>query len=387
MRSALLLMLAAVSGACEAADPIAAPADTGTVYAVDSVAPDSSSETEPKDDGTDATDATPACSSLETVTPLPVDPTCKPKSGDYRPGATDDGFAMCISDDNSYHPFNTSISSIARVTAFDDIAAKLRFGSDAVPTPADFLDARTIFTADQGLGSRVERREDEHYPPAAKACNMMTADELAMNKDRCAGPAKLLPIINAAFAAGAMGMDPRANADRVEAALLWFLYISPFKEARTCTNAVADCDSSYAYYTGGEARSAGKGFARYVRTRSLQTHDAIWDGLLAVRCWRDLDNPTGAAMDLTLRDKAVNQLDRALTRGLAVIVRQRIQRRLCGSAWLTAQILGGVLDRDATLRDGTKATVLRAELAKADPKTVDEKALLAALDALFPCAW
>ncbi len=357
---------------CESEDPELLRRDSGTAIV--------------EADATDDADRA-FCSGAERIAPLPDNPGCKPRPDDYRPGAADDGWTMaCISDDNVYHRFSDSIGSITRIAAFDEIAKVLGFGTDKQPTQDDFLTARIIFSADQGLGSRVERREDEHYPPGPRACNAMPPDELALYRDRCAGPAKILPIITGAFTEGGKGNAPRANADRIEAALLWFLYLSPFKEARTCTNAVADCDSSYAYYTGGDPRSDGKGFARYVRARSKQTHDAIWDGILAVRCWRDLDNPTGAAMNLALRDRAVDQLDRAMHKGLAVIVRQRVGRRMCGQSWLGTQLLGGVLDREATARDATKAAVLRAELAR-DAASVDEKALLGALDALFPCAW
>jgi len=366
MRSALLLATLLV--ACEAEDPSFAPADTGGAIETES-------------------DTATLCTPSETITPFADDPSCKPKGGDYLPGA-DDGWPVCISDDSNYHRFSSSISTLTRVASFDKIAQLLGFGTNKLPTPDDFVAARVEFSLDQGLGSRVERREDEHYPPAPAACNSLNVDQQKLYPDRCVGPVKILPIVNAALAAGGDGKEPRANADRVEAALLWFLYLSPFKEARTCSTTVNDCDSSYAYYTGGDARDGdGKGFARYVKARSKQTHDAIWNGILAVRCWRDLDNPTGAAMDLALRDKAVDQLDRAMNKGLAVIVRQRIARRTCGSSWLGTQLLGAVLDREATKRDATKAAILRAEFAKSDPATVDEKALGDAMDALFPCAY
>jgi len=376
MRIALLLVASSLL-ACEAADP-------------ELVARDAANEDSSVADTAIASDSdvAPACTPSEVITPFADDPACKPKSGDYVPGSADDGWPVCISDDNTYHRFSSSIGSLTRIAAFDDIAQRLGFGTDGLPTPDDFLAARATFSTDQGLGSRVERREDEHYPPAPAACNTLSADQQKTYADRCVGPVKILPIINAAFADGAMGKEPRANADRIEAALLWFLVLSPFKEARTCSTTVNDCDSSYAYYTGGDAREAeGKGFARYVKARSNQTHDAIWNGLLAVRCWRDLDNPTGAATDLTMREKAVTQLDRALTKGLAVIVRQRITRRSCGSSWLGTQILGGVLDREATARDATRAAILRTEFGKSDPGAVDEKALAGTLDAIFPCAY
>ncbi|MBI2389548.1 MAG: hypothetical protein HYV09_08125 [Deltaproteobacteria bacterium] len=372
MRSIVMLVAAcALTLGCEAADPEPRP----LLPATDADAP------------IDAPlDADPSCSKVEELAPLADDPACQPNPGDYVPAA-DDGWPVCISDDGAYHRFNASISSVTRIDAFERIAGALGFGTDVAPTPADFVDAKAIFAEDQGLGSRVERREDEHYPAPPAACNTLPAEQLALYADRCVGPAKLVPVLNAAFADGVAGRSPRAAADRIEAALLWFLYLSPFKEARTCATKVDDCDSSYAYYTGGDPKEQGKGFARYVRARSPQTHAAIWNGILAVRCWRDLDNPTGAAADLATRDKAVAQLDRALTRGLAVIVRQRVARRLCGASWSGTRMLGAVLDREATARDAGRAAILRAELAKSDPSTVDEKALVAALDGLFPCAY
>jgi len=378
-----LLWLALLAVACESSDPELTPLDSGADAGADTATTDTLVV---GGDADAAADTGPICPSTEAVVPLPDDPSCKPKTGDFVPG-TDDGWPVCISDDALYHPFTTSISSVARVDAFERIAAKLGFGTSKAPTATEFVEAKAIFAEDQGLGSRVERREDEHYPAAPGACNTLTPEQLAMHSDRCVGPAKLLPLVNAAFADGAAGTEPRENAARLEAALLWFLYVSPYKEARTCSSKLDDCDSSYAYYTGGDAMSAGKGFARYVRARSPQTHAAVWNGVLAVRCWRDLDNPTGAAADLAQRDKAVAQLDRAMHRGLTVIVRQRITQRLCNSSWIGTRILGAVLDREATARDATKAAVLRSELAKTDPAAVDEKALLAALDTLFPCAY
>jgi hypothetical protein len=54
---------------------------------------------------------------------------------------------------------------------------------------------------------------------------------------------------------------------------------------------VADCDSSWGYYTVGVERDAPaqQTFARYVRALEPATHQRVWDGLLAVHCWRELD--------------------------------------------------------------------------------------------------
>ena len=42
--------------------------------------------------------------------------------------------------------------------------------------------------------------------------------------------------LNKAFADGASGNEPLANAARVEAGLLWFLYVSTYKEANSCAS-------------------------------------------------------------------------------------------------------------------------------------------------------
>ena len=308
---------------------------------------------------------------------------CAQLASDYTPGA-DDTWAACISDDGAYHPFDPNISSIARVAAFETIATLLGFGKGKAPSPADFLDARVEYSIDQGLESRVGRREDEHYPPAAKKCQDMTVDELAMNPDRCVGPARIQPILNAAFQDGIDGKEPALNAARVEAALLWFLYTSVYKEATTCTSTQVDCDSSYAYYTGGEAPGMGLGLSRYTRDRSPQADDFVWNAILGVRCWRDLDNPAGPAMDLATRDQARAQLDRALLRGVALVVRQRALVLPCDAAWETVKILGPVLDREATARDAANAQILRDEIAKGKDG-IDVPAFVGALDAIFPC--
>lgn len=309
--------------------------------------------------------------------------TCMQAATDYQPGESDT-WAACISDDGAYHAFDPNIGTIARIAAFEKIAELLGFGEDKAPSSQDFLDARVEYSIDQGLESRVSRREDEHYLAAAKKCQDMTPEELAMNPERCVGPAKIVPILNAAFEDGIDGKEPALNAARIEAAFLWFLYTSVYKEATTCAAVQADCDSHYAYFTGGETPDKGLGLSRYVRARSEQANDFVWNGVLAVRCWRDLDNPAGTATDLALRDEARAQLDRGLLRGVALIVRQRALALPCDTAWETVKILGPVLDREATERDAAKATILRDELAKGKDG-VDAATFVKALDEVFPC--
>ena len=181
-----------------------------------------------------------------------------------------------------------------------------------------------------------------------------------------------------------------AAAARVEAGLLWFLYVSAYKETVTCQATPADCDSSWAYYGGGEHRGGGLGLARYVRGLETATHDRIFDGLLAVRCWRGLDDPavaTDDAMFAPLRGTALAQYDAALVRGLALIVRARVVALAAAAGadaavhWQFVRVLGPALQREAAVRDPTAAATFAAELARTDPALVDE----AALDTLFPC--
>jgi hypothetical protein len=318
---------------------------------------------------------------------------CQPAGSDYQPrknNSAGDGWAPCISDDNTYHRIQQTVSSIARVTAFEDIAAKLWEGGKP-PSTQDFLDSRIIYAQDQGLDSRVQRREDVHYaaPSGGKKCSDPGAPDLF--PDRCVGPKKLLPILNESFAAGSKGETPRAHAARIEAALLWFLYVSSLSEVESCAAKPADCDSAWAYYTGGTPRESPIALARYVKARGPETHDRAYDGVLAVRCWRNLDNETGTAQNLVQRNQARDQLDRAMLRGVALIVRQRLSDLACASGdvkdarFAFVRTLLPFLDRAARERDATKADVLKAQAQAASPDLVDVGAAITALDGLFPC--
>lgn len=316
---------------------------------------------------------------------------CQPLATDYLPrtsNSSTDTWPACISDTNTFTPIDPNISSIARVTAFENIAGLL-WRDGVLPSPQAFIDARVEYALDQGLDSRLQRREDVHYPAAPAPCS--TAGIPAQHPDRCAGPATLLPILNDAFAKGAMGETPRIHAARIEAALVWFLYLSSLSEVRSCTTRPQDCDSAWAYYTGGTARDAPLGLAKRVRALGPETHHRAYDATLAVRCWRNLDNETGVATDTARRDLAFSQLDEALLRGLALVLRQQATELSCTTgevrearfAFVTT--LGPFFDRAARARDAGQADVLRREVTRAGPGEVDVAALTGALDALFPC--
>lgn len=346
----------------------------------------------PSDGGVDAgavDDGGTACSPRPTF--IEDAGTCVPLADDYLPRqglSAGDSWPACVSDANGYSPINPSISTVARVAAYEQIA-ELLWRDGGVPSPQAFVDARVLYAQDQGLDSRVQRREDVHYPAAPMACS--TAGIPEQHPDRCVGPAKLLPLLNDAFARGAQGEAPRVHAARIEAALHWFLYVSALSEVMSCTTRAQDCDSCWAYYTGGTPRDAPLGLAKEVAALGPETHQRAYDATLAVRCWRNLDNETGVATDTALRDRAFAQLDRALVRGVALALRQRVTELGCSTGevldarWAYVQVLAPLLDRALRERDATRADVLRTELSKATPGEVNAAAVTASLDTAFPC--
>jgi hypothetical protein len=324
------------------------------------------------------------------MTPLPPPPACTVGSTEYTPRDPESAgkrYPACISDDNAYHPFQSDVPSNARLAAIESIGRMLGWKGAKVPTAADFEQARVLYTQPEGVDSRVQRREDVHYPEAPKLCRDMTSDEIKQYPDRCVGPAKIIPMLNDAFQKGQSGIEPLVQAARVEAALIWFMYVSYYKEGLGCQIELNQCDSTSAYWGGNQDRTAPPtgGLGRYIKELSPEAYERGWDAVLAMRCWRDVDNPGGTGMNLELMNRVGVQLDRAGDHALALIVRHRLQNLGCGAAWETVKILGGVLDRAATVADPAAAQVLRDELAKVDPNAVDVKAATSALEKAFPC--
>lgn len=333
------------------------------------------------DVGLDAGDGGGRC---ELPEPAPV--LCAPAATDYAPAA-DDMWPACVSDEGEYVRIQDSISSIQRVLAFEEIASLL-FDPESDPSADDFIAARMIYQEEEGLDSRLVRRYDALIDvPDGTDCTLDGVPE--MFPEYCVGPATLQPAILDAFADGAMG-GGRVAAARVEAVLLWFLYVSTNKEAFTCTTAAKDCDSSYAYYTGGEAARGGVGLARYVEIADPAAHDRVWDALLGLRCWRDLDDEATATM-LEFRDWARAQLDRSVSHGFAAVVRSRIEA-LCTSEgevadyhWAFLNTLAPALYRAASAVDPTGALTIRTELSRASAAEADLDAVAGAIDTAFPC--
>jgi hypothetical protein len=177
---------------------------------------------------------------------------------DYVPGA-DDGYMACISDGGTYQALEGVPGAAARIQAFEEIIDLL--WTDTAPTTDDFLAARMQYEIDEGLSSRVDRREDLHYPeiPMAewdmglepdKQCG--STDLAAAYPDRCAGPSKLRPALNQAFIDGIEGNgDPNVNAAIIKANLIWFSALSSYKESFSCFQiGGGDCDAAWGYFNG-----------------------------------------------------------------------------------------------------------------------------------------
>lgn len=348
-------------------------------------------------------------SSADLPPPPPVDmtgATCAPFTGelaacscsaeDYAPRfqmSSKDSWPACVSDENTYKlaGMNTP-STAARTRALVSIGEKLWKNANA-PTAQNFTDARAEYAVAEGIGSRVQRRQDIHYPeiPENTTTKCTDAAIAAMYPDRCVGPQRLLPILNDAFQAGQAGMNPRVNAARIEAALLWFFHISIMSEHWTCSfSNIADCDSAWAYYTADSQRGQPLGLAQYVNELSPETHNRVFDGLLAARCWRDIDKalPT-TRMDLYRR--ASEQTDKAATRGMALILRDRLGKLQNSAGDVQAahlafiNIIGGFLDRAARAINAQQADVLKAQVSAATAGAVDVAKARAAIDAIFAC--
>ena len=174
--------------------------------------------------------------------------------------------------------------------------------------------------------------------------------------------------------------------------------MSVYKEANTCIGKAKDCDSSWAYYTGGFERGGGIGLSGEVKALSELAHDRIWDGFSAYRCWRDLyDIETYPTLDdldddgRMLQASADAQLDEALWHGWALIVRDRLaqQGAVCGieadANWEFLRIAAPVLIEETLRRDTTAAGELTALLALEEPTADDLTGAIATIDATFGC--
>jgi hypothetical protein len=270
--------------------------------------------------------------------------------------------------------------------------------SPTVPTKDNFADALVIYgRGDGSITSRIVRRQDIHYPDIPNNSKSRCTEPGVADTypERCVGPAKLVPIINRAFEAAIQrNLEPLSQSARIEAALIWFSYVSVLAEQGTCRDTPEDCDSVWSHYNAALAvnNSTQKGLGRYFKDLSEETHLRVFDGVLAINCWRHLD-PAPLATNTTLYRLAQQQIDAAMLRGVALIVRERLNHLLACSPTEVKKAhlafintLGPFLDRAARATNAAQADILQAQVSTTDPSRVDVPRALAAIDALFPCA-
>ncbi|HET6343374.1 MAG TPA: hypothetical protein VFH51_00525 [Myxococcota bacterium] len=325
---------------------------------------------------------------------------CTPAATDYQPRAghlSTNGWPACVSDDNSWHLMGASIPPAAsRVAAYVQMGTKL-WHNTSRPSKEDFLAARDLYSIEEGLASRIGRRQDISYAEISSDKFACSDPNVAVaHPDRCAGPGKLKPIIDDAFVNGIAQTKPLVQAARLEAALTWFFYLSMTSEVWTCSfDDITDCDAAGGYYTQLTQRGTPTGMAAAVHAQSPGTHDRIYDALLAARCWRDVDAAMPAADNENtaggLYNKAQAQLSKAALRGEALLLRERIGWIACGSAdnqeanIAYVSVLGGLIDHAAAAIDATQAAALRAFTSAPTNDSAKIVAAQAALDALFAC--
>jgi hypothetical protein len=132
------------------------------------------------------------------------------------------------------------------------------------------------------------------------------------------------------------------------------------------------------------------GLSRLVREVDPYAHDRAWDGVLAVRCWRDLDDAETAS-DFELRERARTQYDLAVIDGVAALVDDRLERLSTADGAEREHyfgfigVLGQALDHAARARDEDHADTLRAAVEADSPDAIDVDAARAAIAALFEC--
>ncbi len=304
---------------------------------------------------------------------------------DYVPGA-DDEWPACMSDDGEFHPIDPSISASARTQAFEEMG-KVLFDADEDASRDDFLRARKIYEEEEGLGSRVERRYDPHYQIKGNV-DCTKAGDIKANPDYCAGPAKILRIVQTSFKNGYAGNEPRWHAGRLEGALLWFSTISEYKETLSCAlDNIKDCDSAYGYYDGA---GKGIGLGGYIREVDPEADEMATLGALAVSCWREVDDALPAT-NLTLRDRARAQFDRGVLKGAISVLLDRIDAAKTASGdaqkfhWGFVTAYLGAIESQSYRAQGSAAIISQARTART-PDEIDLDKLESALTDIVACA-
>jgi hypothetical protein len=299
---------------------------------------------------------------------------------------------MCISDDEElaeYHPIGSEIPATSYMEAFERIR-ELIFEADAEVTRQEFRAARDVYRETNGFRLAVRQMTDPHYEvPDGTDC---TSDPMAQQyPGHCVGRT-LSSTIARNFEQGvkrAPSEIRRVYAARIRASFLWFFYVATYKAAVDCTTDPTSCDKAFGYFTGGRNRRATCiGFEEELLVGDPAAHLAAWHGLLALRCWRDVDDGP-VAKNLAMRDCALRLYDHALLDGMASFVRGYFNwsAETTGAtreyAFVFARTLAPVLLRAMEERSPEDAQVLRTALARESGDAIDTTAVAEAIDRVF----
>ena len=428
------LLLTALAGGCETPPPTltdAARSDGGPL--VDAFVPVDAFGAEPSDGGLSDAGLSDAGTSDAGPRVCTAPTTNFPASPDYTCTAVRSAL-MSMPDAYPVVVAGTS-GAIARTAAFEQMRMNGLFDVTMDPDSAMFSTARMLFDGGgSGLASRFGRRFDPHHPTpvvadsAVRICQ--TESVWRANPEFCIGPATLAPIVLQAFAQGTTGdvAEPSRNyAARIEAMNIWFSHVSTYKESQTCAMTFAgadggrgDCDSAWAYYSGDGGRTTAIGYGADVLRLEPATYARTFEGMLAVRCWRDMDTSDVSMQDPytpmlsepAIFERAHAQLDAALDRSIVVVVMERLRafetttglEQGAHLAFLRALLApiaartlmdgGGVMtmyparvslmDRMIRARSPADADFIRDEIQRA-PADVDGLEIARRLDMRIPC--
>ncbi|MBC8071143.1 MAG: hypothetical protein IAG13_22650, partial [Deltaproteobacteria bacterium] len=154
----------------------------------------------------------------------------------------------------------------------------------------------------------------------------------------------------------------------------------------------------WAYYNGAVPNDQSIGIAANFREIDPAIDDAIFNGMLGIRCWRGLypadGDPTFGDLPAEGQEmfyEAHEQLDNAMWHAWARQLREYIEQQptVCDSAadanWAFLQVAGPILDPEAAARDGATGATLAALWANDAPSIAELQEGVTILDTLFPC--
>jgi hypothetical protein len=256
-------------------------------------------------------------------------------------------------------------------------------------------EVQDLFAAKGGVGEWLRAVQDPSADEIPMGTPTSCLDEkiAAQYPARCVGSSVLVPEIQKNLSAvfGAPILD---EASALSGYLLCAGYLAIRFEAWACSQGLGSaCDGSWAFYNVASPRRTWAGFAGFTTEfpGGQTTDDRIFDGLLALQCWRDVDRAVPPARS-DLLGAAMRQLDFGLQHALAANVHIDLTASACQNSQSEGLPLSTALNAMAMClvpaakeRDAALGRQLEQMLSAASTSGVDPVALGNLLDALFPC--